>query len=769
VDLSDYLERRYAVDRSAVDEIQALTDRALHTLVTIPFGDHGWPYELTNGEPLRPPRELSHSTVAMILHAVAVAYGVISVSVLVPAVRTGTAARPLTTEVSKLLTTRTNSLVDSLGDPEHAGTENCHLTESATWGHDDVLTLTWLYELLGTGLVETKKAASAKHAIEKIATGLVEGLMAHPQSAELTSGRSDKYAIDHPFLMLRCVQLAKAIKYPRWPDISFSELPGAFLAQLHGELSNSAVRDGGFDPACLVFALEGLLLINPDAVSEAVLERVVAVLGSAPSIGSHWRPVRPIDATNQGRILLPQSVEVANSYLRVCDLHSARRGTAEPLFAQSVDTLQSYADWLMSCVFRVRVTSNGDSELFDGWQSEHTFKTNLVHLWATSQVVLFLQHYSAMLQQHAARCSRIAAGLEFSPSLVKSPEDRTETWREKWAQEPLNRLDKKSLLRIYWRIEELFVSPRGNAESQVAAPSYSILLYGPPGTGKTSFCRDLAEALGYDMLSVTPSDFIRSGSAAVEQRAKELFDVLRVQSNTVILLDEIDRLLLDRSSTTYKTQESIFQFMTPSMLTKIKDLRDKEWSVFVIATNYAELIDSAIKRPGRIDEQVLLLPPDLYRRKYITEKLVKKELKRRKEVLGDRATKEPPVLQPDIAEIARKTPLYVFTELKMLVATIARNVWAGESPTNATENALKQYSATINLDSYESRFPVGEDVSRGPWKEFALLVYLKAEVGAHKLEDWDRAVLQKIIDDPELADELDDSRVVLTLNKLLDS
>ena len=187
-----------------------------------------------------------------------------------------------------------------------------------------------------------------------------------------------------------------------------SELPDVFLGQLHRELSNSAIRDGGFDPASLVFSLEALMLINADAVSEAVVEKVVHVLGSSASIGSHWRPVRPLTVNSQGRILLPQSVEVANSYLRICDLHATRRPAVEPLFTQSFDILQSYADWLLSRELRVSVDAPGGApKLFAGWQSEHTFKRNMIHLWATSQAVLFLQHYSAMLQQHAARCSRL--------------------------------------------------------------------------------------------------------------------------------------------------------------------------------------------------------------------------------------------------------------------------------------------------------------------------------------------------------------------------
>jgi MoxR-like ATPase len=762
VDHTDYLQRRYVDDQSAAQEIRALTQRALKTLVDTPFGEFGWPYSLTNYKPLHPARKLSHSTVAMILHALAVAYGKISKSVLVPAVRTGTGTEPYTDAVDKLLKKGTATLVADLGGPQQVEGE---LTRSSTWGSDDVLTLTWLYELLNAGIDQSDKAQEAMATIRRLAEALMNSLRDDPQSAQLSSRPTR-----HPFVMLRTVQLAKAVGYAS-PGVSVSELPDAFLGQLHRELSINAIRDGEFDPACLVFALEGLLLVNAEAVSEALVDKIVSVLGSATSVGSHWRPVRPLDASDEGRILLPQSVEVANSYLRVCDLYPARRSTGEPLFTQSFDTLQSYANWLASRVSRVQVVDLPGP--FDGWQSEHTYKRDDVHLWATSQVVLFLQHYRAMLQQHAARCSRIAAGLDFRPSPLKSNDKRIEDWGKTCGQEPLKGHAEGSALRVYEKIQQLFVLPRdGSPQSQAMPRSYSVLLYGPPGTGKTGFSRDLAEVLEYDMITVTLSDFIRGGTSEVEQRAKQVFDVLETQSHTVILFDEIDRLVVERSSELYETQESMFQFMTNSMLTKIKDLRDKEGPVFVIATNYAERIDTAIKRTGRVDEQLLLLPPDREQRKNIINELVTKvekaeEEKAKKQQSETGEHTAPKRLNLDVDRIARGTPLYVFTDLKQLFEAIARSVLTGEAPDTATTRALKRYRATINLDGYRTRFPAGEDVSLGPWKEFALLTYLNAEVDKRELADWMRPVLEKILGDPDLLDELDGDPVVTTLRSLL--
>ena len=91
--------------------------------------------------------------------------------------------------------------------------------------------------------------------------------------------------------------------------------------------------------------------------------------------------------------------------------------------------------------------------------------------------------------------------------------------------------------------------------------------------------------------------------------------MLQAQPRAVVLFDEIDQFMLDRDSKYFRDQDTVFQFLTPGMLTKLNDLRASKSVLFVIATNYEERIDAAIKRQGRIDQHLLLLPADRERRK----------------------------------------------------------------------------------------------------------------------------------------------------------
>jgi ATPase family associated with various cellular activities (AAA) len=779
MDRNDYLDRQYLIDRAMIKEVQLQTDRALRTLLETNLGEGDWPDTLANDGVKLIPGDFSQTAVAMILHAVAVEYGKISSSVLVPRtlpgmIRTGDGGirgpedqfDKSKRSVIELLRNGTTALIKKFSS-------SGYLTSSKTWGKDSALTLTWVYELLKadiidkTNAVETQLAAKTRQRIEEKVEQVIIGLVNDPASVKLDLTSTDDYPVPHSFVLLRSLQLAKAVKSERWSELQSKlqsgQLPSVFLNQLHTELSNSAIQDGGFDPACLVFALEGLLMLNPDAITDSVVQQVTDTLGRTPYVGNHWQPVRPLVANKRGHTFILQTVEVVNSYLRICGLEQDKRRIAtDPLFTRSFANLQSYVDWLLSRVVSVRVKTNSGEKECQGWQSEQTYKSDVVHLWTTSQIVLFMQAYSAMLQQHIAHEAGSAVNLDFRRAQKNSETAALSKWEGKKKDfEPLLEFEPASFL-AYDRVDTLLVRPRATDASPDVSSSvkYSILLYGPPGTGKTTFCELLAAALRYDFIYVSPSDFIRAGESGVEERAKRVFDALLEQSNCVILLDEIDRLLLDRDSSEYARQGDMFQFMTPSMLTKINDLRQKKRSVFVIATNYAERIDSAIKRPGRIDEQILLLPPNQ---------------KRRVEIIKIVAKGADPAFTPEeMEEIARKTPLYIYKELEYIVESIKK---APPPRSEAIAGAVAEFGApTISLESYNGRFHrqpqenAGEgriDLVKTPWKEFALLAYLQDEASQSGIPEWAKSVLRDIYNNETFRKQLGDE-LSLWLKKYAD-
>ena len=240
---------------------------------------------------------------------------------------------------------------------------------------------------------------------------------------------------------------------------------------------------------------------------------------------------------------------------------------------------------------------------------------------ADKPVVLYLHSYGILLSGSVARTALATAGLIVEPSDPSAPQKPLVLRQQAAENDPLQ-LSPESPYRVASRLNSLFINPR--LEENTVGPAYSCLLYGPPGTGKTTLAREVAQQLGWPLLTITTSDFIVDGEAQVEARAKKVFEALNSQRDLVVFFDEIDRLVLDRDTSDYRSQGDMLQFMTPSMLTKINNLRRAEHVIFIVGTNYADRIDRAIKRAGRIDERLLVLPPDLSRR----QQIIKKELER---------------------------------------------------------------------------------------------------------------------------------------------
>jgi len=148
------------------------------------------------------------------------------------------------------------------------------------------------------------------------------------------------------------------------------------------------------------------------------------------------------------------------------------------------------------------------------------------------------------------------------------------------------------------------------------APIYSVILHGPPGTGKTTLVEALAKSSHVPLVEVTPSDIVIRGSDAVERRARAVFKALSLLTRCVIMFDEFDPVLQARDPDAVGPS-TVFSFLTPGMLPKLKTLHDaakKRSLAYVLITNLIGKLDAAAIREGRFDLPVGIYPPDLLSR-----------------------------------------------------------------------------------------------------------------------------------------------------------
>jgi SpoVK/Ycf46/Vps4 family AAA+-type ATPase len=160
------------------------------------------------------------------------------------------------------------------------------------------------------------------------------------------------------------------------------------------------------------------------------------------------------------------------------------------------------------------------------------------------------------------------------------------------------------------RLEAAFLAPMRNPELRRLygkGMRGGLMLYGPPGCGKTFIAKAVAGELGAKFIAVTLSDVLDMYIGQSERNLHEVFELARRNAPCVVFLDEVDALGQKRS----QLRSSAMRGTVNQLLVELDDVRDSNDGVFVLAaTNHPWDVDTALKRPGRFDRTLLVLPPD---------------------------------------------------------------------------------------------------------------------------------------------------------------
>lgn len=160
------------------------------------------------------------------------------------------------------------------------------------------------------------------------------------------------------------------------------------------------------------------------------------------------------------------------------------------------------------------------------------------------------------------------------------------------------------------RLEASFLAPMRNPElRRLYGKSLrgGLLLYGPPGTGKTFIARAIAGEMGAGFLSVTISDILDPYIGNSETNLHNVFQQARDHAPCVLFLDELDAIGMKRSL----SRNSSMRSTVNQLLEELDGVSSNNEGVYLLAaTNAPWDIDPALRRPGRLDRTLLVLPPD---------------------------------------------------------------------------------------------------------------------------------------------------------------
>ena len=178
-----------------------------------------------------------------------------------------------------------------------------------------------------------------------------------------------------------------------------------------------------------------------------------------------------------------------------------------------------------------------------------------------------------------------------------------------------------------------------------------VLLVGPPGTGKTLLAKAIAGEAGVPFFSLAASEFVELFVGVGASRVRDLFRKAKEKSPCIVFIDEIDAGGRQRGAGIGGGNDEREQTLN-QLLTEMDGFADNSGVILLAATNRADVLDTALMRPGRFDRRIAVGLPDR---------------KGREAILAVHARTRPLAEEVSLADWARRTPGFSGADLANLL------------------------------------------------------------------------------------------------------
>ncbi|MDY0386835.1 MAG: proteasome-activating nucleotidase [Methanolobus sp.] len=222
-------------------------------------------------------------------------------------------------------------------------------------------------------------------------------------------------------------------------------------------------------------------------------------------------------------------------------------------------------------------------------------------------------------------------------------------------------------------------------------PPTGVLLYGAPGTGKTLIAKAVASRAHATFIRMSGSDLVQKFVGEGARLVKDVFQMARDKSPSILFIDEIDAVggMRTHDGTTGSAEVN----RTMLQLLAEMDGFDATQNVKVIAaTNRIDLLDPALLRPGRFDRIIEVPIPDE---------------KGRLEILKIHARKMSLAEDVDFDKLAKMTDGLSGADLKIITKEAGMFVLRRRGESITMQDMMKAYEKVVADEEEESSMPHG--------------------------------------------------------------
>ena len=251
-------------------------------------------------------------------------------------------------------------------------------------------------------------------------------------------------------------------------------------------------------------------------------------------------------------------------------------------------------------------------------------------------------------------------------------------------------------------------------------PPRGVLLSGPPGTGKTLIARAISNEVRAHFIHVNGPEVIHKFYGESEAKLRMVFDEARKNSPSIIFLDEMDALAPRRAHVIGDVEKRV----VAQLLALMDGLVSRGEIVIIGATNMPELVDPALRRPGRFDREITIGVPNR------ADRL---------QILKIHSRKMPLAADVDLVRMAEVTHGYVGADLAALcseagMATLRRIMPGIKFEVDAKPSLPKDAKVEVTADDFLTAFKSVEPTSTREFMSERPRISFKDVGGLHEIK-----------------------------------